>query len=684
MKKIFTSTFIIGILISGNAQHFCGTTEVYNQVVHDHPEVLQEQEQLENFTQQYQLNFKGNNTTSAPIYTIPVVFHILHQYGTENISEQQINDQMRILNEDFQKLNADVNTVAASFQGISADAQIQFMLARKDPNGNCHTGIDRIVSPETNIGDDGSKLNSWPRNKYLNVWVVKTISSGAAGYAYLPGTAPSAAVDGLMMLSTYIGSIGTGNPSTSHTLTHEVGHFFNLQHTWGNTNQPGVSCGNDGVSDTPVTKGWTTCNLTNNDVCTSGVDENVENFMEYSFCFKMFTAQQATRMQACLNNTAGQRNQLPTTSNLAATGVDGSMNNVTCAPIADYIATFNYACTGTTFTYKNYNWGGRATSYNWSFTGGTPSSSTDSIPLVVYNTPGTYSSSMTVSNGSGSNTQTRTNYVTAFSPTAQYNSFQYYEGFESGSIPNNDWTVINPQSNAWTVSNTAFFTGANSVRLTNTTANSSQIDEFFGPSINLVSIPSPIFTFKVAFAQRTTSNADRLRVLVSTDCGRTWVPRLAKSGTNLKTVNPTNVSFVPNSQSQWRTETINLASYVNSTNVRIKFEFTSDGGNNIYIDDINILGASSINDEFENAVAMTLFPNPTDANSTVSFNVLQTGKISLQITDMIGRMVDEIYNGEMIAGEQQLFIPTENMSKGIYTVMLNIDGRIVAKKLIVN
>ncbi|MBK7182529.1 MAG: hypothetical protein IPH89_06110 [Bacteroidetes bacterium] len=119
--------------------------------------------------------------------------------------------------------------------------------------------------------------------------LVKTITSGAAGYAYLPGT--TAAEDGIMILNSYIGSIGTGNIQKSHALTHEIGHYLNLNHTWGGTNNPGVDCsGDDNVSDTPKTEGWTSCNLTGA-TCTSTLD-NVQNFMEYSYCSTMFTVGQ--------------------------------------------------------------------------------------------------------------------------------------------------------------------------------------------------------------------------------------------------------------------------------------------------------------------------------------------------------------------------------------------------------
>ncbi|MGZ4117299.1 MAG: M43 family zinc metalloprotease, partial [Bacteroidia bacterium] len=287
----------------------CGTSEAINRSLAAHPELvtdfLKEQSRLEALDKEAAANgYKDNTDKSAmalpAIAIIPIVFHVLHVGGTENISDAQIIDEVRILNNDYNKLNADTSAVISTFKPVVANCGIQFRLAQKDPSGNCTNGIDRIYSTLTNSADDGSKLNDWPHNKYLNVWVVKTIgTAGVAGYAYLPGTT-SSANDGVLILSTYIGSIGTGNPSTSRALTHEIGHFLNLNHTWGGTNNPGVACGDDAVTDTPITKGHTSCPLSDA-VCTSGVIENVQNYMEYSYCSNMFTNGQKTRMRNALN-----------------------------------------------------------------------------------------------------------------------------------------------------------------------------------------------------------------------------------------------------------------------------------------------------------------------------------------------------------------------------------------------
>jgi PKD repeat protein len=625
----------------------------------------------------------GQEQTAQSTYVIPIVFHIIHDYGSENISDAQILDQMRILNEDFNMLNSDLSLVVAGFQGVIGNPSIEFRLANIDPNGACTNGIDRIASVETYIGDDGSKLNYWPRNKYLNIWVVKTISSGAAGYAYLPGGAPSSSVDGIIILQNYIGSIGTGNSATARALTHEIGHFLNLSHVWGNSNNPGVTCGNDGVSDTPETKGWTTCNLTSNDVCNNNIEENVQNFMEYSYCSRMFTALQAVRVSNALNSGSGQRNQLHTPSNLIATGTNGAP--VSCAPIADFgPADKIMICAGGSATFSDISFNGNVTTWNWTCPGGTPSSSTDSMPVIQYNTPGVYNVTLVASNSIGSSTKVRTGHVIVSSNTAQYANWQYTESVENSSAFSSDWVIMNPQGNGWARVTTAAYTGAASAKISNTSSMTGQVDEMISPSIDMTAISAPTLTFRVAFAQRTSTNTDRLRVFVSTNCGQTWSQRYTKTGATLSTHAATNTSYTP-TVAEWRMETVTLSSFQSASNLRIKFEFTSDGGNNIYLDDINVSGVNGIDSPESGIQQFSVYPNPTQDNTTVAFGLDNQSEVQISVVDMAGREVMNVYSGVLSAGTHSFPLNTAGtLSSGIYFVRMSTgEGRAVTQKLIV-
>ena len=573
--------------------------------------------------------------------------------------------------------------IVPSFQSLAQDAGIQFRLARKDPNGNCTTGIDRIVSPLTYNADDNSKLNYWPHNKYLNVWVVSTIgTTGVAGYAYLPGTAPSNSVDGVLILSEYIGSIGTGSALTSRALTHEIGHFFNLKHPWGSTNNPGVACGDDNVADTPITEGWTSCNLSG-DICTPNVIENVQNYMDYSYCSKMFTNGQCNRMRAALTSNTGGRNNLWTVANLAATGTDGNYNTV-CVPVSDFNSSGQAVCAGGSINYSWLSTGGHPTTWSWNFPGGTPATSPDSFPTVVYNTAGVYNVSLTVSNGSGGNTLTKTSYITVFPTTATYSSWQWMESFENvASIPNADWTVNNPDNNAtWHTVNNVGYTGVYSMSLTNSTAISGQIDEAVGPAVDMTAINSPILYFEIAYAQRTSTDNDRLQVFASSNCEQTWNLRYNKSGINLKTDNPTTSPYFPNGSISWRKETVGLP-YSSATNLRLKFVFTSGGGNNIYIDNINITSSATGINELENVMGINIFPNPMNGSSTISFKLDEKANVKIDLFDVLGRNISPIVNTELSSGDHQYTINKGSLGAGIYFVKFDVGGKSLTKKVVI-
>lgn len=208
------------------------------------------------------------------LVTLPIVFHIIHLNGNENISNEQIQNQVALLNEDYQALNSDLGNVHPAFAGITGNVQVKFVLPTLDPNGNCTNGIDRIKTPETKKGIDESKMNAWPRDKYINVWVVQSMEDGTAGYAYYPSAQEGLLgrlVDGIIIRHNYIGNIGTSSPNNSTALTHEIGHYLNLRHVWGDNNgednapdyHMSADCGDDDVEDTPMTRGWDECPVYN-------------------------------------------------------------------------------------------------------------------------------------------------------------------------------------------------------------------------------------------------------------------------------------------------------------------------------------------------------------------------------------------------------------------------------------
>ncbi len=262
--------------------HKCGTDELRRRIIEMDPTYLErEAAYAEEIRQLIAANTQMRD--GHPLITLPVVFHVLHLGGRENISDEQILSELEVLNRDFRNLNPDLATAVPYYQDISEDAMIEFRLPTIDPDGFCTTGIERIYTVETLRGGSESKLRPWPRSKYINIWVTHVIdrAGNVLGYATLPGSAegPLQFTDGIMVRHEAIGTMGTAIPAWAGTLTHEMGHFLNLLHLWGQTNDPVVGdCGDDGVEDTPLTKGHNNCSNRFSYVCTSTNFYNSMNF----------------------------------------------------------------------------------------------------------------------------------------------------------------------------------------------------------------------------------------------------------------------------------------------------------------------------------------------------------------------------------------------------------------------
>jgi PKD repeat protein len=665
----------------------CGTQEIHNEYVKTHPEVLEVERQAAEFEKKYARTM-DHLRMPGQVYIIPMVFHILHQYGPENISDAQIHDAVDILNRDYRALNPDSVDIVPQFQSIFSDTEIEFRLATIDPNGNCTNGIERIYTYETNVGDNGSKINQWDRSKYLNVWLVSNISSGAAGYSQYPSAVlgPNYVNDGVMILSDYVGSIGTGSVNTSRALTHEIGHYLNLAHVWGSTNQPGVACGDDGVLDTPETKGWSSCVL-NGSICNPPVIENVQNYMEYSYCSNMFTDGQAVKMRAALNNPIWTfRSNLWSAANLAATGVLVTPAP-TCVPVAAFDASTKYVCEGGSVTFQDGSYGG-ATSWSWSFPGGNPSTSTLQNPTIQYNVLGNYDVTLTATNAAGNNTVIHVGNVVVSYPVPVPH-VPYSESFESITVPGNDWYINDKDGgNSWTRTGAAAKTGSYSMTKNNFQGNAIGVDEFITPAIDLKWVTGASATFELAFAYRTNTGTvgDQLRVLSSNDCGKTWTPRYLKNGLTLSTAGIVGTSFIPNA-SQWSQKTVPLTNgqVSGQGNVRLKFEYTYDQGNNIYIDDININGTVGIDEAQTHSLNLSVSPNPAKPSTVapvVSFTLTNEQRISILVTDALGRVIDRVDEKTMEAGDHQYQLWAD-LKPGVYFIQLYLGESLITKKLVI-
>lgn len=685
---LFVLALTVNLAAQAQGGFTCGHNELHRMAsLHENrPDRLQQivdaQADLEAFTQQFAAD-EAMRGGGGP-FIIPVVFHIIHNNGPENVSDEQVYDAMRILNEDFNKLNDDWDNVNQAFLGIVADVEVEFRLAQKDPDGNCTKGITRTVSALTNDGTQTMKdLIQWPRNMYLNVWVSAS-ADGAAGYTFLPGSVSNswgAAADGIVILHDYTGSIGTGAPGRSRALTHEVGHWINLRHTWGNSNTPAVAsnCNEDDlVSDTPNTIGWTSCNV--NGVSCGSLD-NVENYMEYSYCSKMFTEGQKTRMLAALNSSTAQRNNLWAPANLVATGVAGS--DILCA--ADFMSNVQVVCAGDSVTFTDVSYNG-VTSRDWAFPGAQPATSTDAVVTVQYPNPGTYPVTLTAGNGQSTVTATQNDYIIVL--PASGSAVPYTQDFEGvGSLPANEWFVWNPDgAETFELSTLAGYSGTRSIRLRNDVSDDGDKDELISTTYDMTGATTIGLSFRVAFARNNADNDDILRVLVSKDCGETWsMRRQLRGATSLPTVPDQTANFTPNNPSQWQlVEVVNISSTYAVPDFRFKIYFESDGGNNVWIDDINLNGAPVGLDELAGKPgAVQVVPNPASGEAHVVLDLRSGGRARITVLNMLGQEVVVLADGPLAAGAHRLPVPVDALARGVYTVRVQQGGTAAVERFVV-
>jgi PKD repeat protein len=328
-----------------------------------------------------------------------------------------------------------------------------------------------------------------------------------------------------------------------------------------------------------------------------------------------FTPTGAGPFIASLNFANNDCDENPYTVQLIGSGV-------TTPPTAQFSADVTTVCQGSTITYTDLS--SNASSWNWTFNGGTPATATGAGPhTIVYNTSGTHTTSLTVSNPYGNSTETKTNYITVIPGTGQ--AIPIAEGFVSTTFPPTGWSITNGgNSNTWqrnatkgtapTAGNSAFIDFYN----TNTTGDN---DDLNVVPFDLNNFSSATLTFDVSYVRYNSANFDRLDVLVSTDCGATFTTVYSKSGTTLATAADQTGGYI--NPTSWRKETIDLTPFIGNQKVEVKFRGISGYGQYLYIDNVNITGVP-------NTVSADFTPSNTTAcvGETITFTDNSTGATS--------------------------------------------------------
>lgn len=356
-------------------------------------------------------------------------------------------------------------------------------------------------------------------------------------------------------------------------------------------------------------------------------------------------------------------------------------NNGAQPPIANFIADKTVVCPGMTVQFTDQSTF-TPTSWSWTFQSGTPASSTQQNPQVVYSTPGTYSVQLTATNANGSNSITKTTYITV-SPV---NALPLAEGFQGSTFPPANWENYDGgQDNLVWAQNTSV--GRNSTScmyFDNYTLNSAgQRDEMRTPKYDLSTYTTAKIYFDVAYSPYDATYSDSLALMVSSDCGVTWTQKYLKGGTTLATApSNTTTAFTP-SAAQWRTDTVSLNSYAGMGNVMVAFQNRGHWGQDLFVDNVNLTGTQGSTGIHEvKPVDISVYPNPNNGNFVLDIPAGSNSSFQVDIRNALGQI---IYSDKIVTYGQNIRknISLSGVSNGLYSLIIWNESGKLAHKIII-
>ncbi len=748
----------------------CGTMQYLEQQIQQDPGLESRMEKIEQSMQEWIKDNQHLKNSKDLLVTIPVVVHVVYQTANQNIPDDQILSQIDVLNQDYRRLNADTTNTPAEFSGVAGDVEIEFCMASVDPNGEPTDGITRtqtsVSSFSTNnavkFTSQGGK-DAWPSQDYLNMWVCN-MSGGILGYAQFPGG--STATDGVVI--TYQ-SFGYNSPGgypyhLGRTATHEVGHWLNLYHIWGDD---GGSCnGSDLVADTPNQGSeYYSCPSFPQSSC--GSNDMFMNYMDYTNdnCMNIFTNGQKTRTHAAIN--------VYRSSLLVSEGCDVEL------PMASFTSNHTEIPTGCGVDFMD-NSIGDPISWEWVFEGGTPETSDEQNPTnIIFEEEGSFTVSLTVENAAGFNTVEMEDYITVgdylpevdfiadktlfcsndivtltdqstacpdtwqwsfepatvtfvnstnansqnpeitFDETGTYSvtlvannivgessvtktdyltsgglHLPFFDDFENDSVSMRSWTIENPDDKTtWEIAEA----GGNEPGVQSMAVyfrdevTVFERDQLISPVLNLSDVSFAAINFKHAYAQHNSNISDSLIAYISEDCGETWIRifDIAEDGSgNFATANPSTSEFIPASEDDWcgagsnpACFTIDISPWSGGADVQFMFESYDVYGNKLYIDDVDVSIFTRTNNQIENNVQISMFPNPAKENLAINIRNVED-YVDVQIINMQG----QILCSERIAENNSMIktsLDLSNIGSGVYFVKFNNSGFSKTEKLVV-
>lgn len=615
----------------------CGTELYYQQLFRNNASLKQQFELNQKMLARRRVTTQAQRIESLND-TIPIAIHVVADSTIQKlVTDAIIQSQIDVLNEDYEGRNADSTRIPAAFKPLYAKSRLVFQLARTNPYGEPTNGISRKITDDTyntNTSDNAKFSYSggedaWDPSQYLNIWVVSFGESGLLGVSVFPGDPRSITYHGFVC---DYRAFGRGAPyldpyyNKGRTTTHELGHFFNLWHVWGDdggsctgTDFPDDSLHDDTPNQTDAVYGNpdpTGTGVVVTDACSPTAPGIMyQNYMEYcdDEAMVMFTKGQQYRMNAALTLSPDRLPLLQSTTYHAAPvyKTDAhipivfrpSSGSWQCSTITPKVMLRNSG-TGTltsvqivTILNNNtpivYNWSGRLASYT---------DTTITLPAITAPTGNNILKIYTQdpNNTTDENSANDTTTVSYIVPTILPLNGLVQEGFNSPAFPPAGWHINNPdgdttwQYNAaagYSRPGSAWFNDYNNPAI-------GRYDDLVMPTYSYQNIDSVFLTFHLAAATYSDPNTtsipiDTLSVLVSKDCGNSFVTVYKKWGRELQTVSnpdiPVTDAFYPGI-SQWRRDSINLGNYLatSEAQLQIAFRFSGNYENNIFLDDINL------------------------------------------------------------------------------------------------
>lgn len=614
---------------------------------------------------------KSGYRTQAEVVTIPVVVHIIHKgenigIGT-NIPEGQVFSQIEVLNEDFRRTNDDAANTPSEFEPVAADIELEFTLAKRDPEGLPTNGIVRVQGTK-DVWDveeeyDFKRLSYWPSEDYLNIWVLD-LSGLDLGFAQFPVASTLdgleeavdySLTDGVVIDYTVFGSVekylpANLNPSYNlgRTTTHEIGHFFGLRHIWGD----GGCAADDYCADTPRANssnlGLNACAYPGPSSCSS--NDMFQNYMDYTddVCMNLYTVDQKNRMRTVLENSP-RRVSLksssggiapPVTSNDLGVRTILEPGQAACANIlTPSVEVRNYGenkITSTTISV---------------FLDGIPQQtetfSLDLDPLetdtllfneILFTASSTYDILFQITQTNSTTDGYAANDQKALEFTmSELATIPLIEQFD---VLPDDWFILNPDNSyTWQLSNAPNGGTGNQALFINfyDYEFEQEQDYFISPSIDLTMADAALLSFDVAYAPFSYSYDEGLIVKILDECSQDPTQGnviYEKYTEGLSTVEGTRGSFfTPSGADEWREELVDLSGYVGHDRVRLVFIAKNDYGNNLYLDNISLTVEAIENITLKNTTSPSIIscqPDQSLALEVQNSSIVPVGSFTIE------------------------------------------------------